>query len=146
MVVFIFKVFLIPRRIIIYLLKGFRPALTHPSSAHCALTPVGNFNRFFQRKRGRPFRRRLLQIPASKTHLAGVSSFIRPKWPSQHSLWILIRCTTSISLTSSHRSLLDRMLKSSAIRTGPEILRWTFLWNILQAAASVLDSVHAFAP
>ena len=42
--------------------------------------------------------RRLPQIAASNTHLARASSFIRTIWPNQRSRWILLRCTTSMSL------------------------------------------------
>ena len=99
----------------------------------------------FQRIQGCPLRR-LTQIPASNTDLAGASSSIGTTWPSQRSHWILIRCTMSMSLRSSYSSLLNRMWKLSPTRTVPKILRRTFLSNTLKAAASVLNSFHAFAP
>ena len=99
----------------------------------------------FQRMQGRPLRR-LPPIPASNTRLSGASSSIRTTWPSQRSRWILIRCTSSMSLRSSYSSLLNRMRKSSPTRTGPKILRRTFLSNTLKAAASVLNNVYASAP
>ena len=40
---------------------------------------------------------------------------------------------------------MKRMRKSSSTRTGPKILRRSFLLNTLKAAASVLNSVHASA-
>ena len=129
-------------------INGFRPAATHPSRRLCFLhafddraSPIWSF----QRIQGRPVRR-LPQIPASNTHLAGASSSIRTTWPSQRSHWILIRCTTSMSLRSSYSSLLIWMRKSSPTRIGPMILCRTFLLNTLTAVSSVLNRRHASAP
>ena len=94
----------------------------------------------FQRIYGRPLRQ-LPQIPASNARLAGATSYIRTTWPSQGSWWILICCITSKSLGSSYSSR-----KSSPTRTGPKILRRTFLSNTLKAVASLFNSVHASAP
>ena len=99
----------------------------------------------FQRIQGRTLRR-LPQIPASNTRLVGVSFSIRTTWPRQRSRLKLIRCTTSLSLRSSYISLLNRIRKSSPSRTGPKIVRRTFLSNTLKAAASVLNRVHVSAP
>ena len=71
--------------------------------------------------------RQFPQIPASNTRLTGVSSTIRMTWPSQRSRWILIRCTKSMSLSSSYSSLLNRKRKSSPTHTGPKILHRIFL-------------------
>ena len=102
------------------------------ASAFCALTPVGYTNDrassiwSFQQIQGRPLCR-LLQISASNTRLAGASFSIRTTWLRQRSRWILIRCTTSMSLRNSYSSLLNRMWKLSPTRTVPKILRRTFL-------------------
>ena len=92
-------------------INGFRPAATHSSRRLC-----------------------FLRVYASWLHQSMT-------WPSQCSLWILIRCTTSMSLRSSYSSLWNRMRKSSPIRTKSKILLRTFLSNTLKAAASVLNSV-----
>ena len=131
-------------------INGFRTAATHPSWRlyflrayaswlHLSMTGLPRFGFSNGYKVIR-----LLQIPASNTCLAGASSSIRTAWPSQRSRWIL-RCITSMSLRSSYSSLLNRMRKSSPTRTGPKILRRTFLSNTLKAAASVFNSVHASA-
>ena len=66
--------------------NGFRPAVTHPS--RCLYSWRAYANRWvssiwsFQRIQGCPLRR-LPQIPASNTRLAGVTSSIRTTWPSQ---------------------------------------------------------------
>ena len=84
---------------------------------------------------------RLLQITASKTHLARASSSIRTIWPSRRSRCILIHYTTSMLLRSSYSSLLDRMWKSSLTRSELNISSRTFLSNTLKAIASVLHWV-----
>ena len=80
---------------------------------------------------------------ASNTRLAGAFLSIQTTLPVQRSRLILIHCTTSMSLRSSYSSLLNRMRKSSPTRTGPKMLRRTFLSNTLKAASSVLNRVHA---
>ena len=89
-------------------INGFRPAATHPSRRFGSLRAYAcllhqSMIWSFQRLQGRPLRR-LSQIPASNTRLAGASSSIQTTWPSQSSRWILIRCTMSMSLRSSYRA------------------------------------------
>ena len=112
-------------------ISGFRSAATPPSRRLFLLRVYASWS--LQRIQGRPLRR-LPWIPASNTRLTGVSSSVQTTWPSQRRHWILIRCTTSMSLSSSYSSLLYRMQKS--------ILPRTFLSNTLKAATSVLNRVH----
>ena len=88
-------------------INEFRPAATHLSRQprQLAIPIDGRASQiwFIQRIQGRPLRR-LPQIPTSKTHLVGASSSIRTTCTSQRSRWILVRCTTSMSLRSSYSS------------------------------------------
>ena len=116
-------------------ISGFRPVVTHSSRRLCFLSAYVSWSH--QSMTGIP-----LFSPSNgyKVFLfAGASSAIRTTCPSQRSRWILIRCTTSMLLRSSYSSLLDWMRKSLPTRTGPKILRRTFLTNALKATASVRE-------
>ena len=93
---------------------------------------------------------RLLQVLASNIRHFGASSstWTMSLSPRRHSHWMLIRWTTSMSLSSSYSSILklNPMQKSSLTHTGPKILRKNFLSNILKVAASVLKRIQAFVP
>ena len=127
-------------------INGFRPAATHPSRRFCSLRAYASwlhqsmtgFLRFGLSNGCKvvlfaDFRRSPHQIPVSPKH--------PPPYERHGSRWILIRCTTSISLRSSYSSLLNRMRKSLPTRTGPKILRrpiahwdhnsncWSCVWS-----------------
>ena len=121
--------------------NGFRPAATHPSRRLCFLCAYGC--------RSHQWMTRLPRYGLSNGY-----NVVSPKHPppyEQHgrarsSHWILIRCPTSKLLGSLYSSLLYEMRNSLPTRTGPRILRSTFLTNTLKAAASLFNSVHASAP
>ena len=115
------------------------------ASESCAPTPVGHTNRWhgFVDLVLPTDTRIQIQYKIQKLMQKPIQI---PAWPSQRSRWMLIRCITSISLSSSYSSVLYRMQKSSPICTGSKILSGTFLSNTLKAAISFLNRVYASAP
>ena len=113
-------------------IKGFRPAAVHPFRLLCFLKAYIRW--LHQSMTGLPRfalprHTSLCSLPTSAdfrmkyTRLAGLCFTIRTKCMSQRSLWILIRCTTYMSLRSSYCSLMDRRLKSLPTRTGLKVLQ-----------------------
>ena len=103
-------------------INGFRPAATQPSRRLCFLRAFASW--LHQSMTGLP--------RFGLTNGYKVVLFVGFRRTSHQ-----IRCTTSTSLRSSYSSLLNRMRKSLPIRTGPMILRRTFLSNTFKATASV---------
>ena len=96
-------------------INGFLPAATHPSNCLCFLRTYANRRQSFPDlvfpTDTRSFSSPTSADPRKFPHQIPFWTDRLPTWPSQHSRWILIRCTTSMFLRSPYSSLLNWMRK-----------------------------------